>query len=1587
MTPSRRYPCFPLHLFATACLVLLSVCRVSAGWAQATLENPAPNSAQSGLGVISGWACQAERIEIEFNNDARTRSQAGYGTARGDTAGACGDTNNGFGLLFNWNILGDGTHRVRALADGQEFAQVTVTVTTLGQEYAQGLSREVTVTDFPGAGERRTLVWQEAQQNFVITTGQPSRSGGTSGRPPHVLENPRPGSYQSGLGLLSGWVCEANRVELEFNDDAATRQPASYGTARGDTVGACGDSDNGFGLLFNWNILGDGVHTVRALADGVEFARSTVTVTTLGQEFAQELSREVTVTDFPEVGDTTTLAWQQAKQNFVIVAVQPSFDLPDTQPTPIALDSADVATLALTTEELEIINFVDGEPGRKPATAPTAVLEEEYATLVTAEGSGGTVFITLKLPQSDTGVVEGPVDMSVEQTVLALTLLLIGTPDDLVKADLVPVIQNDPEFAETVAALRRLQRQDPYVLERLANFPDMVGSLTAIATRAFETYLAQLIADQVPQEQVAQAVSTAQAGHGPATRGFISSLKTLSASPFAQAVSTARVVDVPATPVTIAWANALSPWRYDPGRKWAWYIHPDDWKPINPLSIAQAPFLARSLDEPGVAASGNPSMIVYALEFYDVEGALLDTEFIGRNSGLIDKTLASGAARGLDAGALPNGTRYVRMVKWGGDLASEEYARALNGWHVWSTIGTVVSLASSTASTLFELSVNSERSLTLLNCAIGYVSPGTVREFDWDVFISTLLPSVGDFLGDCLVDIIVDRVVDKAKEKVAAFIVKLTGEVFAKFSNPVGWGVVILNAVDTAVPFATSLTAGQEEAIYEVVLDGDGRIQFVTSQQTIPDPPPDDDDDVPPPTPTNLRATADASSVTLEWDAVAGTGMRYVVYQHYGGGRHWAQEVAGLSTTFSGLEADTEYCWDVVAVNAARQESAPSARQCARTGTGTVEIDSAAATCGQEAPWRACYHQESATAGQPVTFALTMPQERSGVWHGAWCVKTTRQGLCAGQHDHRGQINKRSAAQTPLTFEATPPRGVRTFWVVAEVRECNRRQCTWPSDFTEVEFHHIEVTVQGSTIVTNGERSLFWLAGAGGLVQRSNLDGSGVETLVDFGRSVVHDMALDLVGRKAYIVDANSGTVHRANLDGTSVETIISGLSSPEGIALDGSGKMYVTARGIFRANLDGSGVETIVPSLPRPQDIALDVANSMIYWVDHSSDKIRRAHMDGSGVEDLVTSGLALPEGLTLDLQGGKMYWADAETRKIQRANLDGSGVEDVLTGLRRPYSVAFDSINRKIYWTDDRAGRIQRANLDGSSVETVVDGAGRGGRGPFGLHILGRSETTGETFSDTLSSGGQGPEMVVIPTGSFRMGCLNDDGDCGSHGFAQEKPVHQVSIRSFALSKYEVTFDQWEECVSAGGCTHQPSDQGWGRGSRPVINVNWQDAQEYVAWLSRETGRTYRLPTEAEWEYAARAGTETKYSWGNEIPPNLANCRDDCGDSFDEHTAPVGSFPANPWGLHDMHGNVWEWMEDCLHTDYNGAPTDGSAWTSGACRRTAHDGVSLARIARGGAYDRPAYGIRSAIRGSQGENDRQYLQNDGIRVARSLP
>ena len=226
-------------------------------------------------------------------------------------------------------------------------------------------------------------------------------------------------------------------------------------------------------------------------------------------------------------------------------------------------------------------------------------------------------------------------------------------------------------------------------------------------------------------------------------------------------------------------------------------------------------------------------------------------------------------------------------------------------------------------------------------------------------------------------------------------------------------------------------------------------------------------------------------------------------------------------------------------------------------------------------------------------------------------------------------------------------------------------------------------------------------------------------------------------------------------------------------------------------------------------------------------------------------------------------------------------------------------------------------------------------------------------EVFRDRLRGGGEGPAMVVLPTGRFWMGSPatekgRDDDD--------EGPVHAVTIsRRIAMGQYPVTFEDYDRFVAATDA-ERPDDSGWGRGRRPVINVSWEDAKAYAAWLSEQTGKRYRLPSESEWEYAARAGTETAYSWGNEIGVNRANC-DGSGSKWSgEQTSPVGSFAPNGFGLYDMHGNVWEWVEDRWHRNYEGAPSDGSAWTSG--------GDGDLRVVRGGSCLYIRWFLRAAHR-----------------------
>ena len=226
----------------------------------------------------------------------------------------------------------------------------------------------------------------------------------------------------------------------------------------------------------------------------------------------------------------------------------------------------------------------------------------------------------------------------------------------------------------------------------------------------------------------------------------------------------------------------------------------------------------------------------------------------------------------------------------------------------------------------------------------------------------------------------------------------------------------------------------------------------------------------------------------------------------------------------------------------------------------------------------------------------------------------------------------------------------------------------------------------------------------------------------------------------------------------------------------------------------------------------------------------------------------------------------------------------------------------------------------------------------------------------------------MVVLPAGSFMMG--SPESEEGRH--ANEGPAHRVEIgEPFAVGAYEVTFEEWDACVVAGGCAgYRPADRGWGRGKRPVIHVSWEDAQEYVEWLRGKTGEGYRLLSEAEWEYAARAGSQTRYSFGDEITESDANYGMNMGK-----TQPVGSYGANGYGLYDMHGNAWEWVQDCWNDNYEGAPTDGDAWKSGNCGH---------RVLRGGTWNYSPWFLRSVLRGGGYTSSRG--DDYGFRVARTL-
>ena len=231
--------------------------------------------------------------------------------------------------------------------------------------------------------------------------------------------------------------------------------------------------------------------------------------------------------------------------------------------------------------------------------------------------------------------------------------------------------------------------------------------------------------------------------------------------------------------------------------------------------------------------------------------------------------------------------------------------------------------------------------------------------------------------------------------------------------------------------------------------------------------------------------------------------------------------------------------------------------------------------------------------------------------------------------------------------------------------------------------------------------------------------------------------------------------------------------------------------------------------------------------------------------------------------------------------------------------------------------------------------------------------------------------PETVVVPPGRFMMGSRDDEGQ------ADERPRHKVTIpRAFAVGRFSVTFDEWDAAIASRGVRNELSYRPWGGGQPPVIEVSWEDAQAYVEWVSRETDRPYRLLSEAEWEYACRAGTESAYSFGESITKAQVRFRKEAGGGL-YSTVEVGTFSANNFGLYNMHGNVWEWCGDAWHENYAEKPETlmqtGGAWTTG---------YVTSNVIRGGSWKSDPWDLRAAFRG----NSRRYANGIGFRVARTL-
>jgi len=282
-----------------------------------------------------------------------------------------------------------------------------------------------------------------------------------------------------------------------------------------------------------------------------------------------------------------------------------------------------------------------------------------------------------------------------------------------------------------------------------------------------------------------------------------------------------------------------------------------------------------------------------------------------------------------------------------------------------------------------------------------------------------------------------------------------------------------------------------------------------------------------------------------------------------------------------------------------------------------------------------------------------------------------------------------------------------------------------------------------------------------------------------------------------------------------------------------------------------------------------------------------------------------------------------------------------------------------------DQIAPRPQGSNLPQGTLPTQEAVAGQSSSRAAALSSA-PPPTARSSQSDNLRDCDTCPLMVMLPAGNFLM---------GSNADPSEKPPHSVHVGAFAIGKFELTRAEWDICVTEGGCRYKPDRPEPAPERQPMTNLSWDDAVQYVQWLARRTGKPYRLPSEAEWEYAARAGTSSRYNWGDQVGTGKANCNG-CGGPRDPiHPSAVGMHPPNGWGIYDMQGGVAEWVEDCWHNSYQGVPADGSAWRSQPC---------LKHVLRGGSWNNPPADITVSARNFYDTNVR-YLAN-GVRVAMTI-